>query len=404
MDAYIFDSVRTPRGRGKSDGALHSIRPIELGKTVLQAIVQRQNLNGREIEDVILGCVNQIGEQGGNVAKACVMYAGLPDSVPAFSLNRFCGSGLEALNTATSYVQSGMRNLVMAGGLESMSRIAMGSDGGAWNSDPELIAKTGFIPQGVAGDLIASVYGYTRQIVDQFAFDSQMKAKKAVEGNYFKKSIIAVKNIFNETVLEKDEHPRSDITLEKLAKLKASFVALGEEMGFAQVALKKYPQLERLNYVHHAGNSSGIVDGAAAILVGNKQAAKLYNLKPRARVVASAIVSTEPTIMLTGPAPAMKKVLEIAKMNIKEIDLFEINEAFASVVLRAVEELEIPIEKVNVNGGSIAFGHPLGATGAILVGTAIDELERTGKRFAMISLCIGGGMGIATIIERVENV
>ena len=399
-EAYIFDAIRTPRGKGKKDGSLHEVKPITLLTTLMHALEQRNHLDTSKVEDVVLGCVTPIADQGGDIAKTAAIAAGWSDNVSGVQINRFCASGLEAVNLAAMKVRSGWEDLVVAGGVESMSRIAMGSDGGPWALDPETNLKAGFVPQGVGADLIATLDGYTRSDVDEFAAGSQAKAAQAQKEGRFDKSIVPVKDAAGVTILEKDEFIREGTTAESLQRLSPSFEMMGN-MGFDAVALQKYPEAQKVNHVHHAGNSSGIVDGAALVLIGSEKAAKEYNLKPRAKIVATALVGTDPTIMLTGPAPASRKALEKAGLTIDDIDLFEVNEAFAAVVMRFINELNVPAEKVNVNGGAIAMGHPLGATGAMILGTLLDELERQDKKRGLATLCVGGGMGIATIIERV---
>lgn len=399
-EAYIFDAVRTPRGKGKKDGSLHEVKPITLLTTLLHALEQRNHLDTSKVEDVILGCVTPIADQGGDIAKTAVIAAGWSDNVSGVQINRFCASGLEAVNLAAQKVRSGWEDLIVAGGVESMSRIAMGSDGGPWALDPETNLKAGFVPQGVGADLIATLDGYTRNDVDAFAVRSQQKAAAAQAAGHFDKSIVPVKDGAGVTILAKDEFIRGSTTVENLQKLSPSFEMMGN-MGFDAVALQKYPEAQKVNHVHHAGNSSGIVDGAALVLIGSQKAGQELGLKPRARILSTALVGTDPTIMLTGPAPAARKALEKAGLSIDDIDLFEVNEAFASVVMRFMTELKVPEEKVNVNGGAIAMGHPLGATGAMIIGTLLDELERQGKKRGLATLCVGGGMGIATIIERV---
>jgi acetyl-CoA C-acetyltransferase len=399
-EAYIFDAIRTPRGKGKKDGSLHEVKPITLLTTLMHALEQRNNLDTSKVEDVVLGCVTPIADQGGDIAKTAAIAAGWSDNVSGVQINRFCASGLEAVNLAAMKVRSGWEDLVVAGGVESMSRIAMGSDGGPWALDPETNLKAGFVPQGVGADLIATLDGYTRGDVDEFAANSQAKAAAAQKAGYFDKSVIAVKDGAGVIILDKDEFIREGTTAESLQRLSPSFEMMGN-MGFDAVALQKYPEAQKVNHVHHAGNSSGIVDGAALVLIGSEKAAKEYNLKPRAKIIATALVGTDPTIMLTGPAPAARKALEKAGLTIDDIDLFEVNEAFAAVVMRFINELNVPAEKVNVNGGAIAMGHPLGATGAMILGTLLDELERQDKKRGLATLCVGGGMGIATIIERV---
>ncbi len=399
-EAYIFDAVRTPRGKGKKDGSLYEVKPISLVTTLLHALEQRNQLDTSKVEDVILGCVTPIGDQGGDIAKTAAIAAGWSDHVAGVQINRFCASGLEAVNLAAQKVRSGWEDLIVAGGVESMSRIPMGSDGGPWALDPETNLKSAFVPQGVGADLIATLDGYSRADVDAFAVNSQQKAANAQANGYFEKSIVPVKDHAGVTILDKDEFIRGNTTAENLAKLNPSFEMMGN-MGFDAVALQKYPEAQKVNHVHHAGNSSGIVDGAALVLIGSEKMAQELNLKPRAKILSTALVGTDPTIMLTGPAPAARKALAKAGLNIDDIDLFEVNEAFAAVVMRFVNELNVPMDKVNVNGGAIAMGHPLGATGAMILGTLLDELERRNLKRGLATLCVGGGMGIATIIERV---
>ncbi len=399
-EAYIFDAVRTPRGRGKKDGALYSVKPITLLTTVLNALQQRNNLDTAQVDDIVLGCVTAIGDQGADIAKTAALAADWDEKVAGVTLNRFCASGLEAVNLAAMKIRSGWEDLVVAGGVESMSRIPMGSDGGAWAMDPHTNLHTGFMPQGIGADLIATLEGFSREDVDGFAVKSQQKAANAWKNGYFAKSIVPVTDQNGVVILDRDEHVRGNTTVESLAGLKPSFQMMGE-MGFNSVAREKYHYVEKINHVHHAGNSSGMVDGATGILIGSEAKGKALGLKPRARIVATAVTSTDPTIMLTGPAPATLKALGKAGMTVDQIDLFEVNEAFASVVMRFQKELSVPDEKVNVNGGAIAMGHPLGATGAMILGTLLDELERRELRFGLATLCVGGGMGIATIIERV---
>ena len=399
-EAYIFDAVRTPRGRGKKDGSLHSVKPITLLTTVLKALEERNRLDTSQVDDVVMGCVTAVGDQGADIAKTATLAADWDEKVAGVTLNRFCASGLEAVNLAAMKVRSGWEDMVVAGGIEAMSRVPMGSDGGAWATDPETNLHTGFMPQGIGADLIATLEGFSREDVDGFAVKSQQKAANAWEKGYFAKSIVPVTDQNGVVILDRDEHVRGNTTVESLAGLKPSFQMMGE-MGFDGVAREKYHYVEKINHVHHAGNSSGIVDGATAMLIGSEAKGKQLGLKPRARIVATAVTSTDPTIMLTGPAPAARKALEKAGMTVDQIDLFEVNEAFASVVMRFQKELSVPDEKVNVNGGAIAMGHPLGATGAIILGTLLDELERRELRYGLATLCVGGGMGIATIIERV---
>jgi acetyl-CoA C-acetyltransferase len=394
--------VRTPRGKGrKKDGALADAPPLRMAKTVLQALPERGDFDSKEIEDVILGCVEPVGEQGANVGRMAAMMSGYDESVPGVQLNRFCASGLEAVNIGAAKVKAGDVDLIVGGGLESMSRLSMGASGGAWSADPELAWGTSFVPQGVGADLIATQQGYSREDVDSFAVESQRRAAAAWEGGHFDKSIVAVKDSIGVTMLDRDEHMRPGTTLEDLRQLKPSFEMMGRNFGFDAVAIQKHPEVEQINHVHHAGNSSGIVDGAAAVLVGNKDAGRRLGLKPRARIVKSATVGSEPCIMLTGPGPASRKVLAKAGMQTSDIDLWEINEAFSAVCLLFMEELGIDHSVINVNGGAIAFGHPLGATGAMLIGTMLDELERRDLNTALITLCVGAGMGTSTIIERV---
>ncbi|MEU4242892.1 acetyl-CoA C-acetyltransferase [Actinoplanes sp. NPDC026619] len=402
-EAFVYDAVRTPRGRGKDNGALHGVKPISLVTGLIDALRERNpGLDPAAIDDLVLGIVSPIGEQGGDLPRAAALLAGLPDTVAGVQLNRFCGSGLEAVNQAAARVKSGWEHLILAGGVESMSRNPMGSDGGAWFLDPETSLATGFVPQGISADLIATVEGFGRDDVDGYALRSQDRAAKAAAGGHFARSLIPVTDANGLTVLAADEHPRPDTSREGLAKLKASFAAIGEAAGFDAVALQKYHWVEKINHVHHAGNSSGIVDGAALVAIGSAEYGERTGLTPRARIVAAAVTGADPTIMLTGPIPATQKALAVAKLQISDIDLFEINEAFAAVVLKYERDLGLDPEKVNVNGGAIALGHPLGATGAMLLGTALDELERRDQRRAVITLCIGGGMGVATVIERLS--
>jgi len=401
-DCFIYDAVRTPRGKGrKKDGALADAPPLRMAQAVLQALPERGDFDSKEIEDVILGCVEPVGEQGANVGRMAAMISGYDESVPGVQLNRFCSSGLEAVNIAAAKVKAGDVDLILGGGMESMSRISMGAAGGAWSTDPELAWETSFVPQGIGADLIATKQGYSRQDVDAFAVESQRRAAAAWEGGYFDKSIVPVKDSIGVTMLDRDEHMRPGTTLEDLGKLKASFEMMGRNFGFDAVAIQKHPEVEQINHVHHAGNSSGIVDGAAAVLVGNKEVGERLGLEPRARLVKCATVGSEPCIMLTGPMPASRKALAKARMQTSDIDLWEINEAFSAVCLLFMEEMGIDHSVTNVNGGAIAFGHPLGATGAMLLGTMLDELERRDLNTALITLCVGAGMGTSTIIERV---
>ena len=400
-DAFIYDAVRTPRGRGKSDGSLHDVQPIQLLTSVLRELRDRNHLDTRLVDDVIMGCVTPIGEQGADIARTAALEAGYDESVAGVQLNRFCSSGLEAINMAAAYVMSGQVDAVVAGGVESMSRVPMGADGGAIFMNPQIIARHNIVPQGISADLIATKYGYTRQDVDAFAAESYRRATEAQASNRFAKSLVPHKDEIGMTVLDRDEGVRPGTTTESLSKLKPAFEAMGQ-MGLDALALLKYAQYDKINHVHHAGNSSQIVDGAAAVLVGSRAFGDQSGLKPRARIKAFAIVGSEPTIMLTGPIPATRKVLKRAGMQISDIDLFEVNEAFAAVPMLFMDEFGVDHSQLNVNGGAIALGHPLGATGAIISATLIDELERSGKQFGLSTLCIGGGMGIATIFERVN--
>jgi acetyl-CoA C-acetyltransferase len=401
-EAYIFDAIRTPRGRGKASGSLHEVKPISLVVRLIDEIRRRcPELDPATIDDVVLGVVSPIGDQGADIAKTAAIAAGLPDTVAGVQLNRFCASGLEAVNQAALRVRSGMEELILAGGVESMSRVPMGSDGGSWAMDPDTAYTTGFVPQGIGADLIATLEGYSREDVDTFAVESQTRAAKAWANGYFARSVVPVKDRNGLTVLDRDEHIRANSTLESMGSLKPSFADIGEQGGFDAVALQKYHWVEKINHVHHAGNSSGIVDGAALVVVGTEAAGRAAGLTPRARFVATAVSGADPTIMLTGPAPASRKALAKAGLTVDDIDLFEINEAFAAVALRYMKDMGISHEKTNVNGGAIAMGHPLGATGAMILGTLLDELERRDLRRGLATLCVGGGMGIATIIERV---
>jgi acetyl-CoA C-acetyltransferase len=400
-DAFIYDHVRTPRGKGKPDGALHEITPIQLATQVLASVRDRNGLDTGLLDDVVLGCVSPIGEQGGNIARIAALNAGYAQSVPGQQLNRFCASGLEAVNNAAAQVMSGQSEATIGGGVESMSRIPIGSDGGAWASDPAVALRTHFAPQGIGADLIATLDGLSRRDVDAYAAESQRRAAHAQAQGWFSRSIVPVRDVIGEVVLDRDEYIRPGTTVESLASLKPAFVVPGEQGGFDSVAIQRYPQVEAIEHVHTAGNSSGIVDGAAAVLVGSRRFGAKAGLKPRARIRAFTSIGSEPTIMLTGPALVTEKLLKRARMSVADIDLFEINEAFASVVLRFVRHFGLPHDKVNVNGGAIAMGHPLGATGAMILGTVLDELERRGLGTALVTLCVGAGMGTATIIERV---
>ncbi|WP_432209709.1 acetyl-CoA C-acetyltransferase [Acinetobacter variabilis] len=399
-EAYIIDAIRTPRGKGKKDGSLHEVKPISLLTTLLNELKERHNLDTSQVDDIVLGCVTPIGDQGADIAKTAAIAAGWDNDVAGVQINRFCASGLEAINLAAQKVRSGWEDLVVAGGVESMSRVPMGSDGGPWALDPETNMACDFIPQGIGADLIATIDGYSRADVDQFAEQSQKKAAAAQANGYFDKSIIPVKDKAGVVILDKDEFIKPTTTAEGLSALKPSFATMGQ-IGFDAIALQKYPEVGSVNHVHHAGNSSGIVDGAAVVLLASEQAVQQQNLKPRAKVLATALVGTDPTIMLTGPAPAARKALAKAGLTIDDIDLFEVNEAFAAVVMRFINEMKVDPAKVNVNGGAIAMGHPLGATGAMILGTLLDELERQAKKRGLATLCVGGGMGIATIIELV---
>jgi len=400
-DAFILEAVRTPRGRGRPDGSLHSITPIQLAAQTLEALRDRTGLDTRVVDDVVLGCVTPVGEQGADIARIAALVAGYAESVPGKQLNRFCASGLEAVNTAAAQIMSGQSDLVVGGGVEHMSRCTMGMDGGAWAIDPAVAWPLHFIPQGISADLIATLEGFTREQVDAYAVESQRRAAHAQESGYFDKSVVPIKDPIGEVALAKDEYLRPGTTMADLAKLKPAFVQMGEQGGFDAVALQRYPEVETINHVHTAGNSSGIVDGAAAVLLGSRRAARKADLTPRARIRAFASIGSEPTIMLTGPAGSARKALKNARMKTKDIDLWEINEAFASVVLRFVRDMELSRDNVNVNGGAIALGHPLGATGAVILGMVLDELERRDLTTALVTLCVGGGMGTATIIERV---
>jgi acetyl-CoA C-acetyltransferase len=400
-EAFVYDAIRTPRGRGKKNGSLYEVKPIDLVVGLLDEVKRRNpGLDPQRVDDVVLGVVTPIGDQGGDIAKAAALAAGYPETVAGVQLNRFCASGLEAVNQAAARVRSGFEDLVLAGGVESMSRVPMGSDGGAWAMDPRTALDTSFVPQGIGADLIATIEGFSREDVDAYAAESQARAAKAQANGYFDRSLVPVKDFNGLTVLDKDEHIRPGTTVESLAGLKPSFAHNGEQGGVDSVAREKYHRVERIDHVHHAGNSSGIVDGAALVLVGNEQVGRDLGLTPRARVVATAVSGADPTIMLTGPAPASRKALAKAGMTIEDIDLVEMNEAFAAVVMRYLRDMDLPHEKVNVNGGAIAMGHPLGATGAMILGTLVDELERRDLRRGLATLCIGGGMGIATIVER----
>ncbi|WP_448650020.1 acetyl-CoA C-acetyltransferase [Pseudomonas fluorescens] len=397
--ALIFDAIRTPRGKGKADGALHSVKPVNLVAGLLTALARRSDLDTRQVDDIVLGCVTPVGDQGADIAKTAALVADWDVSVAGVQINRFCASGLEAVNLGAMKVRSGFEDLVVVGGVESMSRVPMGSDGGAWVLDPQTNMHSHFTPQGIGADLIATLEGFTRQDVDAFALHSQQKAARARADGSFNNSLIAVQDQNGIVLLDHDEFIRGDSTLEGLGKLKPSFEMMGQ-MGFDATALRVYSHVERINHVHTPGNSSGIVDGAALMLIGSEAKGRELGLQPRARIVATAVTSTDPTIMLTGPAPATRKALAKAGLRVEDIDLFEVNEAFASVVLKFIKDMGIDAARVNVNGGSIAMGHPLGATGCAILGTLLDELEVRQQRYGLATLCVGGGMGIATIIER----
>ncbi|MGB3723805.1 MAG: acetyl-CoA C-acetyltransferase [Pacificimonas sp.] len=400
--AYIYDAVRTPRGKGKPNGALHEITPVQLAAQVLEALRDRTNIDTSDVDDVVLGCVSPVGEQGGDIARTAVMTADYAQTTAGVQVNRFCASGLEATNMAAAKVMSGEAMFAIGGGVESMSRVPMGSDGAAWATDPAVNFHTYFAPQGVSADLIATKYGFSRDDADAYAVESQKRAANAWEKGYFKGSVVPVKDVIGEVVLDHDEHMRPGTDMQSLGGLNPSFEGIGTQMpGYDDVVLQKYPELEKINHIHHGGNSSGIVDGAAGILIGTREMGEKYGLKPRAKIRAMASIGSEPTIMLTGPEFVTRKVLNRAGMDVGDIDIYELNEAFASVVLRYMQALGIDHDKLNVNGGAIAMGHPLGATGAMILGTVLDELERTGKGTALANLCVGAGMGTATIIERV---
>jgi len=401
-DAYIFDSVRSPRGKGRADGSLHEVTSVRLSAQILNAIRDRNNLSGHAVEDVIWGNVTQVGEQGGCLARSAVLASDLDESIPGLAINRFCASGMEAVNLAANQVRGGAGDGYIAGGVEMMGRVAMGSDGAAIAVDPTLALGTYFVPQGISADIIATEYGFSRDDADAFAVESQKRAKDAWNENRFARSIVAIKDQNGLPILAHDEFMRPETDMQSLGALKPSFKDMGEVMpGFDKVAIMKYPHLERINHIHHAGNSSGIVDGSAALLIGSKEFGERHGLTPRARIRATAKIGTDPTIMLTGPVPVTQKILQDSKMAISDIDLFEVNEAFASVVLRFMQAFDVDSDIVNVNGGSIAMGHPLGATGAMIIGTLLDEMERADKEIGLATLCIASGMGAATIIERI---
>lgn len=400
-EAFVYDAVRTPRGKGKTSGSLHEVPSLELATQVLKALRDRNNLDTSLVDDVILGCVEPVREQGADIARIAVLNADYAESVAGVQINRFCASGLEAVNMAAAQIMSGQSDMTIGGGVESMSRVPMGAGGGAWSTDPAIAFKSYFAPQGIGADLIATRDGYSRADVDAYAVESQKRAKHAWDNGYFKNSVIAVKDINGRTILDHDEHMRPGSTMQQMAALEPSFVMMGEMGGFDAVAMQRYPDVEEMRHVHHGGNSSGIVDGAAGVLLGTREAGSRMGLKPRARIRAFGSIGSEPCIMLTGPALVTEKVLKRAGMTVADIDLFELNEAFASVVLRMMDQLNIDHSRMNVNGGAIAMGHPLGATGAMILGTVLDELERRNLSTALITLCVGAGMGTATIIERV---
>ncbi|WP_353813674.1 acetyl-CoA C-acetyltransferase [Agromyces sp. SYSU T00266] len=400
-EAYIYDAVRTPRGKNRG-GALHGTKPVDLVVGLIDALLERNpGLDPAAVDDIVLGVVSPIGEQGGDIARTAALVAGLPESVAGVQLNRFCASGLEAVNTAAQKVASGFEDLILAGGVESMSRVPIGSDGGAYVQDPTTNYDLYFVPQGIGADLIATIEGFSREEVDAFASESQRRAEAAWEQGFFSGSIVPVTDQNGVTLLDTDEHRRPGSTVESLGALQPAFAGVGDQAGYDAVALQKYHAVERVSHVHTAGNSSGIVDGAALLVIGSKEVGERFGLTPRARIVATAVTGSEPTIMLTGPTPATRKALDKAGLDVSDIDLFELNEAFASVVMKWMKDLDIPHEKVNVNGGAIAMGHPLGATGAMILGTLLDELERRDQQRGLATLCVGAGMGIATIIERV---
>ncbi|KAA1420208.1 acetyl-CoA C-acetyltransferase [Nocardioides humilatus] len=401
-EAFVYDHLRTPRGRGKANGSLHEVKPVDLAVGLLKELeVRNPGLDTNRVDDVILGVVSPVADQGGDIAKTAALAAGYPETVAGVQLNRFCASGLEAVNQAAGRVRGGFENLIVAGGVESMSRVPMGSDGGAWAADPRTALQTSFVPQGIGADLIATLEGWSREDVDAFAAESHHRAAKAQANGYFDGALVPVKDLNGVTILDRDETVRPDTSVEGLAGLKPSFAQMGSDGGFDNVALEKYHWLEKINHVHHAGNSSGIVDGSALTLIGSEQVGKDLGLTPRARIIATAVSGADPVIMLTGPAPAARKALAVAGLEVGDIDLFEINEAFAAVAMRFMRDMGISDEITNVNGGAIAMGHPLGATGAMILGTLIDELERRDLRRGLATLCVGGGMGIATIVERV---
>jgi acetyl-CoA C-acetyltransferase len=401
-DAYVYDAIRTPRGRGKATGSLHEVKPVTLLTGLLHELQARnESLDPAGIDDVVLGVVGPVGDQGGVISRTAAIAAGLPEAVAGVQLNRYCASGLEAVNQSAARVRSGWEDLIVAGGVESMSRVPMGTGGDPWANDPETNLDTSFVPQGIGADLIATIEGFSREDVDAFALESQVRAAKAWANGYFERSVVPVRDRNGLTILDRDEHLRPDTTMDSLAGLQPAFAAIGEMGGFDAVALQRYVDVERIEHVHTAGNSSGIVDGAALLLLGSEEAGRRHELTPRARIRAAAVIGSEPTIMLTGPAPACRKALDKAGMTVDDIDLIEINEAFASVALKLMRDLDVDHDRTNVNGGAIAMGHPLGATGAMLLGTMVDELERRDLTTGLVTLCVGGGMGIATVVERV---
>ncbi len=399
-DAYIYDAVRTPRGRGKASGSLHEVTPIRLAVTALAAVRERNGLDTALVDDVVLGCVEPVGEQGADIARVAVLHAGYAETTAGVQVNRFCASGLEACNMAAAQVMSGQSQAAIGGGVESMSRVPMGSSGGAWAADPQVAFDTYFVPQGISADLVATKYGFSRDDVDSYAVESQKRAAAAWGQGYFSRSVVPVRDMNGLTILARDEYMRPETSMQSLAALEPSFIVPGDQFGFDAVAQQRYPEVERINHVHHAGNSSGIVDGAAAVLIGTREFGRQAGLTPRARIRSFASIGSEPTIMLTGPSFSAEKALKTAGMQASDIDLYELNEAFAAVVLRFMDVLGVPHDKMNVNGGAIAMGHPLGATGAMILGTLLDELERRGLATGLATLCVGAGMGTATIIER----
>lgn len=400
-EAYIYEAIRTPRGRGKANGSLHGVKPVSLVTGLLHELTSRHpGMDPAIIDDVVLGCVTPVGDQGADIAKTSALAAGLPDTVAGTQINRFCASALEAINIAAQKVRAGWDQMIVAGGVESMSRVPMGSDGGPWAMDPQTAYDTYFVPQGISADLIATIEGFTREDVDNYALLSQQRSAAAWSAGHFAKSVVPVTDLSGVAILDHDEHMRPQTTMADLAKLRPSFAAMGEMGGFDAVALQKFHWVERIDHVHTPGNSSGIVDGAALVLIGSEAAGQASGLTPRGRVVATAVSGADPTIMLTGPTPATHKVLKAAGLTPDDIDVWELNEAFAAVVLKWAKDFDLSLDRINVNGGAIAMGHPLGATGAIITGIVLDELERSGGRYGLITLCIGGGMGLATIIER----